>query len=494
MGFLNRMLDILFPFIINTVVIKTLGVEYLGLNSLFASILQVLSLAELGVGAALVFSMYEPIANNDTKKVCCLLALYRNIYLTIGSVILILGLICVPFLPKLISGDVPNGINVYILFIISLANTSISYFLFSYRTSLLQASQRIDIKDKISMATNFVLNISKILILVLIGNYYLFCIVVPVFTIINNIIVWIVTKKKYPQYKCIGKIDKEEKNEIKKRVLGLFINRVCDVVCNSFDSIVLSGFLGLVILGKYNNYYYVMNALMALMGILIAAAVPSIGNSIAKESQEKNYRDFSTLQFGYSWLTGWVSICLLCLYQPFIELWIGKEMLMEMRVVALFCIYLYVVKTSEIFMSYRQAAGIWSNDKIRPIIEAVLNLILNILLVKTVGVEGVMLSTILTLGLIHIVWGSYYLFKEYFTQYKHSDYLLRLLYYTLITVLSAFATYFVCTLINFEGIICLIIRGIICIIVPNVIFFATYFWRPEFKQLIDLTNNTIRRH
>ena len=133
-GFLTRILDLIFPFVINTVVIQTLGVEYLGLNSLFASVLQVLSLAELGVGSALVFSMYEPIANGDTLKVCSLLRLYRKIYITIGSVILSLGLICIPFLPYLIKGDVPDGLNIYILFMISLANTSVSYFLFSYRS------------------------------------------------------------------------------------------------------------------------------------------------------------------------------------------------------------------------------------------------------------------------------------------------------------------------------------------------------------------------
>ena len=492
-GLLTRILDLIFPFVINTVVIHTLGVEYLGLNSLFASVLQVLSLAELGVGSALVFSMYEPIANGDTLKVCSLLRLYRKIYITIGSVILSLGLISIPFLPKLIKGDVPDGLNIYILFMISLANTSVSYFLFSYRSSLLQASQRIDLKEIIAMIANSLLNVSKILILITTKNYYLFCIVVPVFTVISNIVTWVVTHKKFPEYRCYGTISKEEKREIKKRISGLFINRLCDVICNSFDSIVISGFLGLVILGKYNNYFYIMNALMTLMGIVIASAVPSIGNSIAKESQEKNYADFSVLQFGYSWLTGWISICLLCLYQPFIELRIGKEMLMDMRIVVLFCIYLYTVKTSEVFMSYRQAAGIWANDKVRPILEAALNLVLNILLVKTVGVEGVMLSTIFTLGLIHIIWGSYYLFKEYFTDYRQSVYLLKLIYYTLVVIIAAFATYYICTMFNLTGFACLLVRGIICIIVPNIIFVGAYIWRPEFRQLVNLAKSTLKR-
>ena len=492
MGFMARILDLIFPFIINTVVIKTLGVEYLGLNSLFASILQVLSLAELGVGFALVFSMYDPIAKGDTVKVCALLKLYRNVYLTIGSVIVIAGLVCMPFLDNLISGDVPSGINIYILFIISLTNTSVSYFLFSYRTSLLQASQRIDIRDGITMITNFLLNLSKILILVITGDYYLFCIAVPVFTVVNNLLIWIITKRRYPEYKCEGSISKEEKKEIKKRISGLFINKIGDVVCNSFDSIVISGFLGLTILGKFNNYYFVMNALMTLMGIFLASAIPSIGNSIVTETKEKNYRDFSTLQFGFSWFTGWVSICLLCLYQPFIEIWIGKDMLMDTDIVFLFGIYLYFAKSSEVFMAYRQAAGIWAKDRLRPVAEASINLVLNIVLVKYLGVSGVLLSTIFTLGIIHFVWGSYYLFKEYFTEYSQMKYMLTLLYYFIITVGAGILTYYICSLIEFESlIVCIIVRGSICMVIPNIIFFVIFCRRPEFKNIIAIIKGMV---
>ncbi len=492
-GFSGKILDMFFPFIINTVVIKILGVEYLGLNSLFASILQVLCLAELGVGAALVFSMYEPMAKGDTKKVCALLRLYRNIYLSVGIVLVIMGALCVPFLDKLIKGDIPDGLNIYILFIISLANTSISYFLFSYRTSILQASQRIDIRDGIGMITGTILNISKILILVFTRNYYLFCVIVPVFTIINNIVIWYVTKKKYPEFVCSGSISGEEKREIKKRIIGLFVNRICEVVCNSFDSIVISGFLGLTILGKYNNYYYVMNALMTILGIIIYSTVPSIGNSIATETKEKNFNDFNVIQFGFSWLNGWACICLVCLYQPFIEVWVGKEMLLDIKIVFLFGIYMYLVKSSEVFTAFRQAAGIWAKDKVRPILEAVVNLVFNIVLVKTLGVSGVIISTIITLGLIHIVWGSYYLFKEFFVGYSHLSYLLKLLYYFVLTIGAASLTYYLCTLIDLSGIACILVRGIVCIIVPNIIYLCGLAWQPEFKKILSLIKNMLFR-
>ena len=492
-GFLSIILDMLFPFILNTIVIRTLGVEYLGLNSLFASILQVLSLAELGVGAALVFSMYDPIAKGETFKVCALLRLYRNVYLSIGSVIVFAGAICIPFLDKFIQGDVPDNLNIYILFIINLANTAVSYFLFSYRTSLLQASQRIDIRNEIGMITSILMNVSKILILVLLRNYYLFCLSVPFFTIINNIIIWYITRKKFPEYRCRGTISKEEQREIRKRIFGLFINRVCEVICNSFDSIVISSFLGLTILGKYNNYYYIMNALMTVLGIIIYSMIPSIGNSIATETKEKNYNDFLIIQYGFSWLTGCACICLVCLYQPFIELWVGKDMLMDTKMIFLFGLYMYLVKSSEVFTAFRQAAGIWAKDKIRPILEAGINLILNVFLVKNFGVFGVLVSTIVTLGLIHIVWGSYYLFKEYFTEYSHIKYLFHLLYYFVLTVIGTITCYFICGLFDLSGIPCILVRLGICLLVSNIIYFSGLSWKAEFKKIIGLIRNMNKR-
>lgn len=495
MGFATRLVNLLFPFVINTIVISTLGVEYLGLGSLFASILQVLSLAELGVGAALVFSMYAPIANGDTEKVCALLKLYRRIYLLIGSSIMLLGLVCLPILPKLIKGDVPDDINIYILFLFSLANTSVSYFLFSYRTALFQATQRTDINDLIALAVNVLLNIAKILALVFTKNYYVFSVLVPVFTIINNILVAVITNKRYPEYKCRGTLAAQEKKEILSRVSGLFVNRVCDVVCNSFDSIVISAFLGLEILGKYNNYFYIMNALMTILGIVITAAVPSVGNSIVKESQEKNFKDFNVLQLGFIWLTGWAAVTMLCLYQPFIgiwERWAGSEMMLDMTIPVLLTVYMYCFKAAEVFMSYRQACGIWSHDKVRPVFEAVLNLVLNIVFVKIWGLPGVIISTILTLGVIRMIWGSYYLFHEYFTEYSHGKYLLKMLYYAAVAILVCLVTFLLCERIPLEGIASIAVRGIICVILPNVIFFFAYFRLKEFKGLTGLVKGILR--
>ncbi len=488
-----RVIALLFPFVINTIIIKTLGVEYLGLNMIFASILQILSVAELGFGSALIFSMYKPIAEGDTDKVSALLRLYRNIYLIIGGIVLGGGLICIPLLPLIVNGEVPDDINIYILYIINLINTVISYVLFAYRHSLLIANQRRDITDRINIIIEISLNCSKIVILLFTKNYYLFSILLPVYTALNCLLTAIVSKRLYPQYKCKGNIEKKEKRSIFKRVTGLAIHKLCDVVSKSFDNIIISSFLGIYILGKYNNYFVVMNALSMFLYIITLSASPSIGNSIACESKKKNFRDFSIFQFGVDICLGWASICLACLTQPFIKMWVGEDLMFEDMTAIVFAIFLYALVSSSVFMTYREAAGIWKHDRVRPFVEAGLNLVLNILFVNIFGVVGVLLSTIITVGIIRMIWGSYYLFKEYFTEESYSKYLVSQLIYFCVTVGIGVITYLICNCVNIEGIIGFAVKGIISASVALILYVLAFFKTNEFKGIVGLIKGMIKR-
>ena len=122
--------QILIPFVMRTLLIQYLGMEYLGLNSLFTSVLQILNLAELGVGNAMVYSMYAPIAEGKKDEICGLLLLYRSYYRRIGLVILGIGLVLLPFLPGLVRADsMPPGMNLYLLYLLHLGACVISYWL-----------------------------------------------------------------------------------------------------------------------------------------------------------------------------------------------------------------------------------------------------------------------------------------------------------------------------------------------------------------------------
>jgi O-antigen/teichoic acid export membrane protein len=492
-AFLNKGVTILLTFLTRTAIIYCLGSLYMGLNSLFTSVLQILSLAELGFGSAMVFSMYEPIAKGDDEAVCALLKLYRSIYRVIGTVVLVIGLSLMPFLKVMIKGQVPDGINLYVLYLINLLNTVMSYFLFAYKGSLLSANQRNDITSVISVAMTIICDVVQIILLVWLHNYYAYCIVLPIITVIKNLVTSVICDRLFPQYVCAGQIERKVVEDIKKRVAGLFIYKVCGVFRNSFDSIIISAFLGLAILGKYNNYYYIVSAVTSMLNMAVNSIVSGIGNSIVKESKEKNFNDFRKFQFLYMWIVGVCTVLLVCLYQPFMLIWVKADMMLGNSMMFLFCLYFWGMHVSYICYTYRQAAGLWWQDKVRPIVETFANLGLNIILVKTLGVSGVLLSTLLCLFLINAGWGAKVLFKYYFTDKKISSYFLRIVIYGAATFAACVVSYTICSKLTVGGWIGIILYGIIAFVCSNVILWITLHKLPEYRDTVGLCKQIIKR-
>lgn len=342
-GLINKFVVLLLPFFVRTAFIYNLGSEYLGLNSLFSSILSVLNVAELGFSSAIVFSMYDPIAKDDDDTICALLSYYRKIYKVVGSIILVGGVAILPFLTKLVKGDCPTELNIYILFIMYLLNTALTYLLFAYKKSILEATQRNDYISMNDTITTGLTNVIQLILLLFwksIYAYYLYVMTMLAFTIINNILNARIVDKKYPQYKCRGKLGEEERKVIKKQVSGLMVSRICQMTRNSFDSIFVSAFIGLTMTTIYNNYYYVVNSVVGVMNVITSAMLAGIGNSLASETQEKNYEDFSIFNFIYVWLAGWATVMMFCLYQDFMTLWVGKDLTLPLLAAGFFNLFL----------------------------------------------------------------------------------------------------------------------------------------------------------
>lgn len=486
-GLFNKIITILFPFLIRTVLIKKIGIEYAGLNSLFSSILQVLNLTELGFASAVVYSMYKPIAENDKETICALLNFYKRVYFIIGLVILILGASIIPVLPKLIKGTVPEGINIYILFGIYLLNTSFSYLLFGYKNSLLNAHQRRDVISNILTITQGLMNLCQLAILITIKNYYLYVIMMPVFTVLNNILVGITTKRMFPEYSCKGKLDISIRKDIRKKVAGLMISKICHISRNTLDNIFVSAFLGLTMTAIYSNYFMILTSISGIIGIITTSMQGGIGNSIQTETEEKNYSDMRKFNLLYMWLSGWCAICMLCLYQPFIKFWLGQEFLLPNGAVALLCLYFYILKSGDITANYCNAIGVWWDNKYRYILETVANVVLNYSLVRIFGIYGLISATIITMLLIGQGMGNQPLFKNYFTKQKLFKWLCHIQGRSLlITFIAGSISYFFCITIEkyFEfGIItAIIIRFIICLFIPNLLFLIFYSQTSDFKD------------
>ena len=462
-----------------TVLLYILGVEYLGLNSLFTSLLSFLSLAELGVGNAMVYAMYKPVAQDDTEAICALLKLYKKLYQIIGLIILTIGLILLPFVEHLVNGSYPSEINPYLLYLIYLFNTVISYFMFGYKQSILMAFHRNDYINKRATILRLLMYGSQAIILFWFRNYYLYIIILPMYTIATNVANSIIVDKLYPQYKCRGNVPKDVSEKIKRNVLSLIGNKLSDIVLNSSDNLIISIFIGLSMVAMYDNYYYVFNAVVGVALIIYNSLTAGIGNSIELESIEKNYRDFKVLTFLNFWFVTWCSVCLICLLQPFMRIWVGEKLMFSNTVVILFGVYFYIFQSEKIVLTYKDAAGLWWQDRFRPYVVMGINLILNVITVRKIGVYGVILSTIVSL-IISVPWSSYILHK-YLFHVRFITYVPVYFKYAIQAVITGGITYYFCNLINEGQYIQLILRFLICCIVPNIIFLILNIRNPELK-------------
>lgn len=491
-GFIQSLYSQLVPFVMRTVMIYTLGMEYLGLNSLFTSVLSVLNLAELGVGSAMVFSMYKPIAEDDKDTICALMKLYRTYYRIIGLVIAVAGAILIPFIPKLIKGTVPDGINVYILYIMNLSTTVLTYWLFAYKNCLLSAHQRGDIYSKIAIVVSTITYTLQILSLVVTHNYYLYIMSALLMGAINNVITAIIVTKKYPDYHPVGKLPKSQVSDINRRVRDLFTAKLGGVVINSADTIVISAFLGLNPLAIYQNYYYILNAVFGFVTIFFTSCTAGIGNSLITETEEKNLRDLHKFTLLINWIAAFCCCCFMCLYQPFIELWVGKDNMLAFSFVPIFVVYFYLKLNNQLLCTYKDAGGIWHQDRFRPIVSASVNLICNLILVKFIGLYGILISTMLSLLFVATPW----LYKNVFTVLFHSGfaaYIKKVLRQVVSIAVAVVITYFACYWIKIDNLILtIIVRAIICAVLPNLLFYIIYRKRSEFKDLISIVNQVTK--
>lgn len=488
-GGILKIYDLLVPFIMRTVMLYFLGVQYLGLSNLFSSILQVLNLAELGVGSAMVYSMYKPIAENDTDKICALMKLYKVYYRIIGIVIAVLGVLLLPFIPKLIEGDIPNDINVYVLYLINLSATVLSYWLFAYKNSIIQAHQRADIGSKVSICTSTLQYLIQLFAIIVLKNYYVYIITMLATQALTNVVTAIVVDKLYPNYKAKGNLDKRIVYDINRKIKDLFTSKFSYVIVSSSDSVVISAFLGLTILAVYQNYYFLMQAISSLLYIIFSSCMAGIGNSLIVESKKKNLNDLKKFTFIISWIAGFCTCCFACLYQPFITIWVGEEYLLDYSIVICLCIYFFVSQINQLLNTYKDAAGIWHEDRFRPIITALTNLILNVILVNYIGLYGVILSTVFSIVVIGIPWLLHNLFKLLFDKSQIWNYISKLIGYILVTILSCFISYILCSFIHVPVIWKIVLNLLVCLIVPNTVFGIIYYKSVELKESIDLLNS-----
>lgn len=489
----NRVLVTMLPFAIRTIMIYTIGIEYLGVDSLFSSVLNMLSLSELGFSSAVVYSMYKPIAEGDDEKVRALLSFYKMVYRVIGIIILGVGLLLLPNLQWFIAEGTtyPKDINIAIVYLVLLVNTAISYFLFSYKSAILIATMRNDLDSIIDTIRSIVSHGLQIVVLILFQEYYLYIVILPIVTIANNIFRAILIDKKYPQYRGKAKLSKEDRSGILTRVGALIGNKLGGAVFTSVDSIIISKFLGLIVLAKYTNYFTIFSAIFAIETTAYSAIQSIVGNSLVMNSKENNFSLFKDI-FNITIIVSMICVCCFnTLYQPFIAVWVGEDNLLGYEIPLLLAFYYFIKSTRKPLFTFYEAAGLWRADFFKPYVSIIVNLVMNVVLVQIIGLSGVIISSILALAVVEMPWESIVFFKFCFNT-RVTEYGILILKSVFFCGIAFILTFFISIFLPY-GVFGIVLRLIVTLAICSIVSFIMLRFTHGGRQAWGRFDSIIKR-
>lgn len=455
---------LLISFAARIVFLHCLNEEYLGVSGLFTNILTVLSLVELGVGPAMVYSLYKPIAENDTEQIKSLMLLYKKAYRIIGCAVLAVGLAFTPLYTVFMdeAPDIPRLTEVYLLFV---ANTGISYF-YSYKRSLIICDQKRYIATIYRYSFYFALNLAQIIALLLTSDYILFLILQVCATWLENVCVSIRADKMYPYLKDknVNLPDRKTLAGIKKNVSAMLMHKIGGIVVQSTDNIVLSKFVGLAAVGLYSNYQLVTNALTTIILQFFNSIIASVGNLTAEGDISGNIgklaETFYKTFFANFIIYGYCAVCMTSLFTPFITVFFGENMLLDGLTTAAIVITFYLTGMRRSILTFREAAGAFSYDRWKPLFESAVNIIASVLLAKKIGSAGVFIGTVIS-TLTTCFWIEPLVVFRHVLKCSSKKYWLRYAAYTSVTAVCCALAYFICSFIGMS-LTGIILRLIIC--------------------------------
>ena len=414
-GYIGNLTTQLLGFILRTVFINYLGDTLNGINDLYTGILSVLSLAELGVGTALNYSLYGPVARKDYEKIKSYMQLYKKAYRVIGLVIAVIGLAISPFLPYLVKQ--PKGVTVRDLtlyYFIFLFNTVSTYFV-AYKYSLAYAEQKNYIQTNTITITKMITVTLQIAVIVTTRNFYLYLLTAAAVELIQKIFISWYLNRLYPYLKDknVKKLSKEETGEVVTKTKALVFHKVGDVARLQTDSMIISAFINVTLVGFVGNYNMILNSVANFVNIIFNSVLSSFGNLIATESKDKQYSVFKVYRFFACWIYGFSAVGFFLLLTPFIVIWQGPEKVLAAGAVACILIDYYFKGDRIVLSNFKTAAGVFEQDKYLALIQGVVNLILSIVLVQKIGLVGIYIGTIVS-GLIANITKPFIIYKVCF--------------------------------------------------------------------------------
>jgi len=487
----GQTLNILMSFFMRTVFVNTLGEVYLGVNGLFTNILMVFSLADLGVGTAIIFALYKPIAEGDQRKIQALMNMYGKAYRTIGLVIIAMGLALTPFIHVFVktTQQIPDLQVIFLLFV---ANTASTYF-FAYKGTLITAHQKNYIVTNVVYASSIVCYGIQIAVMLLTRNYILTLSIQVGTNVLQNIITMLIANRMYPyiRKRNDASLKRREKRGIYRNMGALVFYRTGQVIQNGTDNIVISSLVGIVETGVYSNYLLLTTTIKNLLLQIFRAITASVGNLTAMETDEKKYAVYNVIYFGNFWMFGFCSVCFWVLFNPFIQLWLGKDMLLPVQVVFWIVLNFYMTGMRNVNITFRDTMGVFQEGKYVPMIAAGVNIAASVWLAPIYGIAGAFMGTaISTVG--SLLWLEPIILHKYGFKRSSLPYFGKYALYSAATVLAAYATELAASLFAGNTIAAFLGKIALCLVIPNALFLGLFGWTRDGRALGQMVFGVLR--
>lgn len=485
-----KLAAIMVNFIARKIFVVVLTKEYLGLDGTFANILTMLSLAELGVGTAITYSMYKPLAEGDRELILSLMTLYRKFYTVIGITVGVLGAALTPFLQYIIR-DIPDIPHIRLIYLMFVLDSSISYFLV-YKQSLISADQKQHIVTSYQYKTSMAVTAAQCAALLLTGDYILYLALKLCATFVCNALLARKADRLYPylKQKTVQPLPAPVRQDISKNIRAMIAHKLGSVVVFGTDNVLIAYFVGAVSVGLYSNYLLITQSLKSAYSMIFRAMTASIGNLCAAEDTAHAQAVFWRVDLLTRWIYGFSAVCLVVLFNPFISLWLGADYLFSMPIVLLIVLSFYVTGMRQSVLTFREAMGLYWYDRHKPLFESAINLAVSILLAKPFGIVGIFIGTVVS-TLSTCTWVEPYILFRHGFGAPVGKYFVRYALNTLLTAFAGAATWCICALLPQTGFGSFIIKVLLCCVIPNLFFLFVYGKTSEFRYFLTLGKSVL---
>ena len=485
---IEKAVVLIVPFITNTLLIRNLGIEYAGIGNVFKAITGILLIGNLGFEEAVISCMYKAFAEEDKQTISAYVHHFKRLYRKIGCVVVLLSIMTLPFLPYITRhSELSKTINIYICFAMYLSEGLIKYFFSGHLRTVPVADQKIRLLNSITVITLLAKCILQCFFLTKMRSYYLYLLVIPIITLIYDSLVRYSVYKAYPYLRMPAELDDNAVDMLNQKIKGVVIHHFAGKTRNETDSLCVSAFIGLTAAGIYGNYMQIISGLSVVFSAISDALTPSVGNSLSLETEDKNFRDMNKIDFIYISLSSIAAVCLLCLFQPFMYMWMGQDLMLENSSVVAFTVLFYLLRLGDIRYIYIKALGLWYETRYLSVLEMLSNIALNIYLCKNYGVTGIIFATIISVFFFNYISFPIVLFKTYFKTASIYTYFWEHIKYSLVTIISAAICWHICLSIPYvvfsaTGVMYWLSRMLVCTIVTLILY--TIAFRKKISQSI----------